>query len=66
MKEMLKDFGYGIATVGGIFGLIFALISTMEFLGAQDDTIKLMLAVPFFVYFIYLFGGLTRSIYFKK
>ena len=63
---MIKDFGFGIATVGAIFGIIFALISTMEFLGAQDDTIKLILAVPFFVYFIYLFGGLTRNIYFKK
>jgi|TARA_R110002124_G_scaffold205084_2_gene371379 hypothetical protein len=66
MKETLKDFGFGILTVAGIVGLISALIGLGELVGATSDTIRLALAVPFFVYFTYLFGGLTRNIYFKK
>jgi hypothetical protein len=66
MKETLKDFGFGILAVAGIVGLISALIGLGELVGATSDTIRLALAVPFFVYFTYLFGGLTRNIYFKK
>jgi len=66
MKEKLKDFGFGVATVVLIVGLISALIGLGELVGATSDTIRLALAVPFFLYFTYLFGGLTRSIYFKK
>jgi|TARA_B110000908_G_scaffold128151_1_gene150482 hypothetical protein len=66
MKETLKDFGFGILTVAGIVGLISALIGLGELVGATSDTIRLALAVPFFLYFTYLFGGLTRNIYFKK
>ena len=66
MKETLKDFGFGILTVAGIVGLISALIDLGELVGATSDTIRLALAVPFFLYFTYLFGGLTRNIYFKK
>ena len=61
-----KDFGFGIATVAAIIGIISALIGIGEMVGAADDTIRLALAAPFFLYFIYIFGGLTRSIYFKK
>ena len=66
MKEKLKDFGFGVATVALIIGLISALIGLGELVGATSDTIRIALAVPFFLYFIYLFGGLTRNIYFKK
>ena len=66
MKETLKDFGFGILTVAGIVGLISALIGLGELVGATSDTIRLALAVPFFLYFTYLFGGLTRNIHFKK
>lgn len=66
MKETLKDFGFGILTVAGIVGLISALIGLGELVGATSDTIRLALAVPFFLYFTYIFGGLTRNIYFKK
>tara|TARA_B110000977_G_scaffold3464_1_gene4785 strand:+ start:28 stop:231 length:204 start_codon:yes stop_codon:yes gene_type:complete len=66
MKETLKDFGFGILTVAGIVGLISALIGLGELVGATSDTIRIALAVPFFLYFTYLFGGLTRNIYFKK
>jgi hypothetical protein len=66
MKETLKDFGFGILTVAGIVGLISAFIGLGELVGATSDTIRLALAVPFFLYFTYLFGGLTRNIYFKK
>ena len=66
MKEKLKDFGFGVATVALIIGLISALIGLGEFVGATSDTIRIALAVPFFLYFTYLFGGLTRNIYFKK
>jgi len=66
MKEKLKDFGFGVATVVLIIGLISALIGLGELVGATSDTIRLALAAPFFLYFTYLFGGLTRNIYFKK
>ena len=66
MKEKLKDFGFGVATVVLIIGLVSALIGLGELVGATSDTIRLVIAAPFFLYFTYLFGGLTRSIYFKK
>ena len=66
MKEKLKDFGFGVATVVLIIGLISALIGLGELVGATSYTIRIALAVPFFLYFTYLFGGLTRNIYFKK
>lgn len=66
MKEQLKDFGVGVATVLLIAGVIFAFISIGELAGATSDTIRLAIAAPFFLYFTYLFGGLTRNIYFKK
>jgi CDP-diglyceride synthetase len=62
MNEKLKDLGYGIGVTGGIIGIMFVLISGMELIGLANDTIRLAIAVPFFVYFMYLFGGLTRSI----
>jgi|TARA_B110000879_G_scaffold203813_1_gene281835 hypothetical protein len=61
-----KDFGFGLAIVLGAIGIILALIGIGELVGATSDTIRLALATPFFLYFIYIFGGLTRSIYFKK
>jgi hypothetical protein len=66
MKEKLKDFGFGAGTVVLIIGLVSALIGLGELVGAANDTIRLAIATPFFLYFTYLFGGLTRSIYFKK
>jgi hypothetical protein len=66
MKEIVKDFGFGAATVIAIIGLVSALIGLGQLVGAADDTIRLALAAPFFLYFTYIFGGLTRSIYFKK
>jgi hypothetical protein len=66
MKEIVKDFGFGAATVIGIIGLISALIGLGELVGAANDTIRLVIATPFFLYFVYIFGGLTRNIYFKK
>ena len=62
MNEKLKDLCYGIGVTGGIIGIMFVLISGMELIGLANDTIRLAIAVPFFVYFMYLFGGLTRSI----
>lgn len=62
MNEKLKDLGYGIGVTGGIIGIMFVLISGMELIGLANDSIRLAIAVPFFVYFMYLFGGLTRSI----
>tara|TARA_B110000285_G_scaffold59025_1_gene67661 strand:- start:2151 stop:2354 length:204 start_codon:yes stop_codon:yes gene_type:complete len=66
MKETLKDFGFGILTVAGIVGLISAFIGLGELVGATSDTIRIAIAIPFFLYFTYIFGGLTRNIYFKK
>jgi len=66
MKETLKDFGFGVATVLFIVGVISALIGLGELVGATSNTIRLAIAAPFFLYFTYIFGGLTRIIYFKK
>ncbi|RPH07868.1 MAG: hypothetical protein CBD54_002575 [Alphaproteobacteria bacterium TMED194] len=66
MKEMLKDFMFGAGTVLAITTAIFVLITLGEVVGATKDSIRIALAVPFFLYFTYLFGGLTRSVIFKN
>jgi|TARA_B110000240_G_C13507099_1_gene456946 hypothetical protein len=66
MKEILKDFGFGIATVLAVIGIISAFIGLGELAGATSDTIRLAIATPLFLYFTYIFGGLTRNLYFKK
>lgn len=66
MKEILKDFGFGIATVLAVIGIISAVIGLGELAGATPDTIRLAIATPLFLYFTYIFGGLTRNLYFKK
>ena len=66
MKEKLKDFGFGVATVVLIIGLVSALFVLGELVGATSDTIRIALATPFFIYFCYIFGGVTRTIYVSK
>jgi uncharacterized RDD family membrane protein YckC len=65
MKEMLKDFMFGVGTVVAIAAAIFVFITIGELVGGTKDSIRLALALPFFLYFTYLFGGLTRSVIFK-
>lgn len=62
MKEKLKDLGYGVGVIGGLFLTVYLLILLGEFVGMADDSIRIALSVPFFLWFTYLFGGLTRSI----
>lgn len=61
MKEKLKDFGIGLFIILGIAVSVYAAISLGELVNMTSDQIRLALATPFFIYFCYLFGGLTRS-----
>ncbi len=60
-KEIATDLAYGV----GIIGMIALVITTLFFLGEAinmtKDHVRLILAVPFFGYFTYLFGGLSRD-----
>jgi len=62
MKEKLKDLGYGVGMVVGICLTVYLLILLGEVIGMTNDSIRIALSVPFFIWFTYLFGGLTRSI----
>lgn len=65
IKEIAKDLGFGIAAIAVISGVMFGLISFMELINMTKDSIRLAIAGILFVYFSYMFGSLTRSIYFK-
>lgn len=65
IKEIAKDLGFGIAAIAVISGVMFGLISFMELINMTKDSIRLTIAGALFVYFSYMFGSLTRSIYFK-
>ena len=60
-KEIATDLAYGV----GVIGMVALVITTLFFLGEAvnmtKDNVRLALAVPFFGYFTYLFGGLTRD-----
>lgn len=62
MKEKLKDLGYGIGVIAVITTTVYLLILLGEVVGMADDSIRLALATPLFIWFTFLFGGLTRSI----
>lgn len=66
LKEIGKDIGFGAALVVGIFLIIAGLISFMELINLTSDTIRLVIATPLFIYFCYMFGGLTRDILSRK
>jgi len=65
IKEISKDLGFGIVAVAAIFAVMFILISAMEMIEMTEDNIRLAIATPLFIYFCYMFGSLTRSIFFK-
>lgn len=65
IKEIAKDLGFGIVAVASIFAVMFILISAMEMIEMTEDNIRLAIATPFVIYFCYMFGSLTRSIFFK-
>ena len=66
LVNVFKDLGTGAAITLGIVAVISALIAAGEFVNMTSDQIRLGLATPFFIYFCYLFGGLTRSMLTKK
>ena len=66
LVNVFKDLGTGAAITLGIVAVISALIAAGEFVNMTSDQIRLGLATPFFIYFCYLFGGLTRSILTRK
>jgi len=66
MKEIITDLAYGILFVGIIVATISGVIFFMEAINMTKDSIRIALFVPLFLFFCYHFGGLTRSILFKK
>jgi hypothetical protein len=65
IKEIAKDLGFGIAAVAVVVGTMFTIISLLEMINMTEDNIRLAIAIPFVIYFCWMFGSLTRSIYFK-
>lgn len=66
IKEIAKDLGFGIACIAGVMLVAFCVISFLELINMTKDEIRIAIAIPLFLYFSYIFGGLTRSVYFKK
>lgn len=66
MKEIITDMTYGIVFVAIIFGTMAGAVFLMETINMTKDSIRIAIAVPLFLFFCYHFGGLTRSIIFKK
>ena len=66
LTNVFKDLGTGVAITLGIVASVSALIYVGELVNLTSDQVRLGLAAPFFIYFCYLFGGLTRSMLTKK
>jgi len=66
LTNIAKDLGTGIVLIAGIVAIISGLVFLGEAVNMTKDNIRLALAVPFFLYFTYLFGGLSRSMFFKN
>jgi len=66
VKEVAKDLGFGMLCVAGTIAVTFAIVSFMELINMTKDSIRIALAIPLFLYFSYIFGGLTRSVFFKE
>lgn len=62
MQEKIKDFLYGAATIAALIGIIAGSYELGEMVGLSRETVWYATLVPFFIYFSYVFGGLTRSI----
>ena len=60
-KEIAKDLATGVVMVTGVALVITVLFLLGEAVNMTKDNVRLALAVPFFGYFTYLFGGLTRD-----
>ena len=66
MSEKIKDFAYGAGFIIVVVGSILGVYELGEMVGLSRDNVFTMLAVPFFIYFSYVFGGLTRSVFGSK
>jgi hypothetical protein len=66
MLEKMKDFAYGAGFIVVVIGSILGVYELGEMVGLSRDNVFAMIAVPFFIYFSYVFGGLTRSIFGSK
>jgi len=60
-KEIAKDLAYGAGVIGIVVVVISGLFLLGEAVNMTKDNVRLAMAVPFFGYFTYLFGGLTRD-----
>ncbi len=61
-KEIAKDLAYGAGVIGTVVVVISGLFLLGDAINMTKDNVRLALAVPFFGYFTYLFGGLTRDV----
>lgn len=60
-KEIAKDLAYGAGVIGIVVVVISGLFLLGDAINMTKDNVRLAMAVPFFAYFTYLFGGLTRD-----
>lgn len=64
--ETLKNFVVGFAVLGAIFGVMTGIEYAALSLGATEKQAAYFVFAPLMGYLIYVFGGLTRAVYFKK
>jgi len=62
LKEIAKDFGYGLIVTAGIVAVMLGLIYSMEFLDivATKEQGRNVIIGLCFLYLVYTFGGLLR------
>lgn len=64
--EIIKNFGVGFAALAAIFAVMSGIEYVALSLGATEKQAVMFMFAPMIGYLTYVFGGLTRSIYFKK
>lgn len=64
--EIVKNFSFGALFLGLIFAGMFVIKYTVMALGVPEEDTGLFVFAPLLAYMTYVFGGLTRAIYFNK
>ena len=64
--NFLKDFSVGVVTIAAIVLVVQAFMFVPTLFGFSEDVGSYAFFSVMGVYFAWVFGGLTRSIYFKE
>lgn len=64
--EIVKNFSVGALFLGLIFAVMGATKYAAMAFGVPEEDTGFFIFAPLLVYLTYVFGGLTRAIYFNK